>query len=95
MSGHARPIDTSEAASRRYFELLRSRSPAQRAVILAGLVAATRRLAAASVKLAHPFASEREVQAHVAARLYGTDVASRFYPDVVLACDCAEKEAAS
>jgi hypothetical protein len=84
MSGHARPIDTSEVASRRYFELLRLRTPAQRAVILAGLVKATRQLAAASVKLAHPSASDREVEARVAARFYGPDIAARFYPDVVL-----------
>ena len=78
-------MDTSEAASRRYFELLRSRSHAQRAVILAGLVASVRQLATASVKLAHPEASEREVQARVAARLYGREVAARFFPDVSIA----------
>ena len=82
MSGHTRPIDTSQAASRRYFELLRLRSPAQRAVILAGLVKSVRQLAAASVRLTHPGASERELQARVAARLYGDEIASRFYPDV-------------
>ncbi len=85
MSGHARPMDTSAAASRRYFELLRTRSHAERAQILAGLVASVRQLAAASVKLAHPAAPPREVQARVAARLYGNAVASRFFPDVDLA----------
>ncbi len=82
MSGQARPIDTSEAASRRYFELLRSRSPAQRAIILAGLVRSVRQLATASIKHAHPGASDRELQARVAARLYGSEIAARFYPDV-------------
>ena len=85
MSGQARPTDTSEAASRRYFELLRARSPAQRAVILAGLVGSVRQLATASVKLAHPEASEREVEARVAARLYGKEIAARFFPDVDVA----------
>jgi hypothetical protein len=85
MSEHVRPMDTSEAASRRYFELLRARSPAQRAEILAGLVGSVRQLARASVKLAHPAASEREVEARVAARLYGGEVAARFYPEVDVA----------
>lgn len=85
MAEHGRPTDTSETASRRYFELLRSRSPAQRAVILAGLVGSVRQLARASVKLAHPGASEREVEARVAARLYGNEVAARFYPGVDIA----------
>ena len=85
MTERARPRDTSEQASQRYFELLRSRSPAQRAAILAGLVATVRQLAAASEKLAHPGASPRELEARVAARIYGDEVAARFFPDVSLA----------
>ena len=85
MTEHGRPLDTSETASRRYFELLRSRTPAERAVILAGLVGSVRQLAKASVKLAHPHASEREIEARVAARLYGDAVAARFFPDVDVA----------
>jgi hypothetical protein len=85
MSEHVRPLDTSEATSRRYFELLRARSPAQRAEILAGLVSSVRQLARASVALAHPAATEREIDARVAARLYGCEVAARFYPDVDVA----------
>lgn len=85
MSERARPLDTSAAASRRYFELLRARSPAERAAILAGLVGSVRQLAKAAVKLAHPHASEREVEARVAARIYGKAVAARFYPDVDVA----------
>ena len=77
--------DTSAKVTRRYFELLRARSHAERGAILAGLNASVRRLAEASVRLAHPRSSEREVEARVAARLYGVAVASRFFPDVSLA----------
>lgn len=76
--------DTSEAAARRYFELLRARSPAQRGAILAGLNASVRRLAETSVRLAHPGASDREVAGRVAARLYGVEVAARLFPGVPL-----------
>jgi hypothetical protein len=82
MSGLAQPVDTSDTAARRYFELLRARSHAERATILAGRVSSVRQLATASVKLAHPDASEREVAARVAARIYGNDVAARFFPDM-------------
>jgi hypothetical protein len=74
--------DTSERAARRYVELLRMRSPAQRGAILAGLNASVRKLAEVSVRRTRPDASDREVQAFVAARLYGIEVASRFFPDV-------------
>jgi hypothetical protein len=77
--------DTSTRAARRYFELLRSRSPAERARILSGLNASVRQLAEAAVRERHPGATDREVAARVAARLYGNDVAARFFPDVSLA----------
>ena len=73
--------DTSAASTRRYFDLLRGRSIAQRGAILAGLVASVRRLAEASVKTAHPDASDREVKARVAARIYGAEIAMRFFPE--------------
>jgi hypothetical protein len=76
--------DTSAAQARRYFELLRERSPAERARILAGLNAAVRRLAESSVRAAFPAASAREVEARVAARIYGDAVATRLFPDVSL-----------
>lgn len=74
--------DTSAAASRRYFELLRARSPAERAAIMVGLNAAVRQLAAAGERERNPLASEREIEARVAARIYGKEVALRFFPDV-------------
>lgn len=76
--------DTSEAASERYFELLRRRTPAERGVILAGLVASVRQLAEAGVRAAFPAASDREVKARVAERLYGLEVAERLFSDVTL-----------
>ena len=74
--------DTSREADGRYFELLRARSPAERAAILAGLNASVRRLAVASIREKHPGASEREVAARLAERLYGIEVRARLFPDV-------------
>ena len=76
--------DTSPAAANRYFELLRQRTPRERAVILAGLVSAVRQLALASERAAHPDLSPRAVEARVAARLYGPTIASRFFPDIFI-----------
>ncbi len=76
--------DTSRAAGDRYFELLRQRSPRERAVILAGLVSAVRQLARASERAAHPDLPARAVEARVAARLYGATVAARFFPDIAV-----------
>lgn len=74
--------DTSDVAGARYVELLRARSPRERGEIMSGLVAAVRQLAEASVRSAFPNASEREVRARVAARIYGIEVARRFFPEV-------------
>jgi hypothetical protein len=74
--------DTSGEAEERYFELLRQRTPKEKAVILAGLVSSVRRLALAGERDAHPELSQRALEARVAARLYGIDVARRFFPDV-------------
>ena len=76
--------DTSPEAEARYFALLRARTPAQRATILAGLVTSVRRLAETSERARRPAASPRELEARVAARLYGEAVAARFFPDVRL-----------
>ena len=79
MSAHG---DTSTDAEARYFALLRARTPSQRATILAGLVTSVRRLAEASERARRPGASRRELEARVAARLYGAAVAAKFFPDV-------------
>jgi hypothetical protein len=76
--------DTSKEAEERYFDLLRQRTPRDRAVILAGLVGSVRRLALASERAAHPTASARALEARVAVRLYGMEVATRLFPDVQL-----------
>jgi hypothetical protein len=76
--------DTSRETARRYYELLRQRSPAQRAVILSGLNASVRQLAEMAVRASDPLASEHEVKARVAARMFGSEVAARLFPDVSL-----------
>ncbi len=76
------PRDTSPEADERYFELLRERTPREKAIILAGLVSSVRKLALAGERDAHPELSERALEARVAARLYGENVARRFFPDV-------------
>lgn len=76
--------DTSPEAEERYFELLRQRSPRERGAILCGLVGSVRKLAMASERAAHPELSARALDARVAARLYGIEVAKRFFPDVPL-----------
>ena len=79
---HPPTTDTSAAAQARYDEHMRSRSPSDRARILAGLCSAVRRLAEVSVRASHPNASPREVAARVALRMYGPAIAQRLFPDV-------------
>lgn len=71
-------------AEARYFELLRARTPAQRAAILAGLSSSVRRLAMASIREKHPTASRRELEARLAERLYGVEARRRLFPDLPL-----------
>jgi hypothetical protein len=71
--------DTSPIAQRRYDELLRQRTPAQRLAIAMSLTRAVRELAVAGIRSAHPNASPREVQAELAARMYGPELARRLF----------------
>lgn len=73
--------DTGAKANRRYFELLRQAGPAQRLAICASLTCATRELAMAGIRAAHPerSLSERELHEYLAERLYGTKVARRLF----------------
>ena len=71
--------DTSPAARRRYDELLRQRTPAQRLAIAMSLSRAVRELAVAGIRSARPNASPREVQAELAVRMYGQEVAERLF----------------
>ena len=75
--------DTSRAARRRYDDLLRRKAPAQRLAIAMSLSRAVRELAAAGIRSAHPNASPREVQAELAARMYGREVAKRLFGPLV------------
>jgi hypothetical protein len=74
--------DTSAAASARYIELMRQRTPRDRAVILAGLCTSARRLAFEGERAAHPQLSDRAIEARVVVRLYGAAVAAKYFPDV-------------
>jgi hypothetical protein len=73
--------DTSAKANRRYFELLTQAGPAKRLAICASLTRATRELAMAGIKAAHPgrTLSNRELRQQLAERLYGTKVARRLF----------------
>jgi hypothetical protein len=72
--------DTSPAAKLRYYELLRQQTPMQRLEIAVRLTNSVRALAEADILRADPSASPRQVQARLAARLYGDQVALRLFP---------------
>jgi hypothetical protein len=71
--------DTSPAAARFYYEHLRSLSPAERLRIASELSIAVRQLAEAGVRQRAPGATAREVMLLVVTRLYGEEVAQRFF----------------
>jgi hypothetical protein len=71
--------DTSEAASRRYKELLRSASPLQRLEQAARLTQAVRELAIAGIRERHPTIQDDEVAVRLAVRLYGRETAARLF----------------
>ena len=73
--------DTSPKANARYFELLRQAGPERRLAICLGLSRATRELAIAGIKQAHPdrTLSDDELREKLAERLYGAEVARRVF----------------
>jgi hypothetical protein len=73
--------DTSPKANARYFELLRQAGPERRLEICLVLSRATRELAIAGIKQAHPdrFLSDDELRQKLAERLYGAEVARRVF----------------
>jgi hypothetical protein len=75
-------LDTSPAMQQVYYKHLAQLSPAQRLERLVRLNEALLALIHAGIKQQHPSATERELDAHVADRRYGRDVAARFFPDV-------------
>ena len=74
--------DTSLAAERRYFELLRAQSPAERLHTAVRLTDAVRTMARAGIIARHPGATLAEINAYLAERLYGASTADRLFPDV-------------
>lgn len=74
--------DTSPEQRRRYFERLARLTPAQRAALVAATTRRMRTLLRAGILRLHPGASEQEVRARVAVRLYGREVAQRLFGDV-------------
>jgi hypothetical protein len=76
--------DTSAEAEQRYFELIRSQTPLARVTTAARLSSAVRQLAEAAIRAQHPTATAAVVRAHLAARLYGREVALRLFPNVKL-----------
>ena len=72
--------DTSEPGMARYFELLRERTAVERLAIASRLTRAVRELAKAAIVAQEPSLSPREIQAELAARLYGPDVSARLFP---------------
>ena len=71
--------DTSEAASRRYHELLRERPPYERLAQAMALSKMTRELAMAGLRSRHPDASADELRVRLAVRLYGREAATRIF----------------
>ena len=71
-------LDTSPAARARYYELLRSLTPAQRASRAASLSRTVRAAAVAEIARTHPNADETELRARLVERMYGPGIAARF-----------------
>jgi hypothetical protein len=78
-------LDTSPENRRRYYELLRTLTPEQRARKVVGLCRAVRRLALAGIRERHPGATDEEESALLAERLYGTPTAERLFPTALQA----------
>lgn len=70
--------DTSEAANRRYYELLAQKSPAERLEIAIKLSEAVRGLTMAGIQAEDPEASPEEQQFRFVVRTYGREFALRF-----------------
>lgn len=69
--------DTQAAARRRYFALLRNKSPEERFRLTAALIQSTRELTEVGIRRRHPDLGEGELERALAERLYGADVAQR------------------
>ena len=74
--------DTPLASRRRYEELLRRMTPAQRVAAVGGLCRGVRRALVLSLRAAHPGAPEAELRARIAARLDGREAALRLFGSI-------------
>jgi hypothetical protein len=74
--------DTTDAASRRYHELLRETPPHVRLAQAMALSKMTRELALAGLRSRHPDASPAELRVRLVVRLYGRDAAMRLFGEV-------------
>jgi hypothetical protein len=74
--------DVTPEMQERHDEMVRKASMAQRFRAFSALFASGRRLVVAGLRLQHPRASERELQARMVARLYGREVAARYFKDL-------------
>jgi hypothetical protein len=71
--------DTAPQRRDRYIELLRSLTPGQRLARAADLTATVRRLGEVGIRQRFPNASEEEVRIRLAVRIYGRELAQRWY----------------
>jgi hypothetical protein len=71
--------DTSPQQIRRYHELLRRMTPVQRLHKAVALSMTVRKLAEAGIRDRHPSASDEEVRARLAVRLFGRKEALRIF----------------
>jgi hypothetical protein len=71
--------DTTAGAQARYHELLKARTPAAKLAIAMSLTRSVRELAMAGIRAQFPHASDRELTARLAERMYGVAVARRLF----------------
>jgi len=71
--------DTSPQAQKRYYALLRQRSPLDRLKIAISLTRSVRELAMTSIAREVPNATTAEQRMRLADRIYGTEVARRLF----------------
>lgn len=71
-------LDTPPEQRRKYYELLRGLSVADRARKVVGLCRTVRVLAVAGIRAAHPDAGPDEIRRHLVLRFYGHEAARLF-----------------
>ena len=72
-------LDTPPEQRRKYYEMLRGLSMAERARKVVGLCRTVRALAVAGIRAAHPEAGPEEIRRHLVLRLYGREAANRLF----------------